>query len=381
MIDVVIEPLKSSLNLEPVWRELEARADAPFFLTWNWMGPWLATVEETPFLMTAWAGDRRVGLAFLMLANQRRHHWLSVPTVFLNRTGDEARDVVTIEFNDVLAERGLEQDVRRAVLARLTSCDRLGSRRYAAIAWYGALDALTADFDRSALPWRVTQSTGSAFVDLNAVRTSGRPYLDHLSSSTRRQIRRTMALYEERGALELEAARDVDEALHFFDLAGELHQQRWRARGKPGAFAFPFYVAFHRQVIRRGLPRGAIELVRVRVGTVPIGYLYNFIHEGHVYYYFSGFRYEDDNKIRPGLITHVLCIERHIKLGNTVYDFMGGNERYKRSLGCGGPDMIGVVLEHPRPLLKLEAALRYVRHRLPKLGTPNRVRFARDRFR
>lgn len=351
-------------RIEAVWRDLEGRAAASFFLSWHWIGPWLIAIHERPHLLIASDSGRVVGLALLLVARQWRQRVRAVPTLFLNQTGDPDRDVVTIEYNDILAEEGRETAVRRAALRFLSGSRSVVGERYHAVEWQGALQGIEADLRALGLPWRTLTATRSAFVDLAAIRRSGRPYLEHLSHNTRRQVRRSCQLYRTRGALIFEAASDVDEALRFFHAAGALHQSRWQARGEPGAFAYPFYIRFHELVIRRALPHGAVELVRVRVGDDPIGYLYNFVYRGRVSYYFSGFAYEKDNRLKPGLVTHSSCIAHHVAAGHAIYDFMGGSERYKISLGQPGPNLIGLVLEHPLPMLRLEATLRRLKQRI-----------------
>jgi CelD/BcsL family acetyltransferase involved in cellulose biosynthesis len=366
-LSVLIESAPSADELEPLWRGLEQRAAAPFFLTWTWIGAWLRTIDGPCYLLRVSAGGHCVGLALVGAAVAIRHRGLlRVPTLHLNTTGNETHDLVTIEYNDILADRDHDPAVRRAWLGHLLRLRRLpDGRRFDALAWRGALAPhATAVLDGLAWPWRVVAEAPSAYVDLAAIRASGRTYLDHVSANTRRQVRRAMALYEERyGPLRLDAAADVAEALAFFHAAGALHQARWEPRGKPGAFAYPFYIRFHERLITEGLPDGVVELVRVSAGEVPIGYLYNFLYRGRVYYYFSGFRYESDNRLKPGLVSHTLCIERHLARGMEVYDFMAGDNRYKTSLGQPGPKMISVLIERPTPRVRLEYFLRRLRDR------------------
>ena len=369
-IEVVVEPLGDRDRLATQWRELEARADAPFFLSWHWIGTWLRMIDVPIHVIAAYADGRRVGLALLAHRVVTRHRLLRVSTFFLHQSGDEAEDVITIEFNDVLAERGLEDAVRAAVLGALLDRDRIGDRGYDALVWRGALGELTASLDALDLRWRYLDSTTSARVDLARMRASGAPYLAHLRANTRHQIRRARALYAERGPLVLDRAGSVPEALDFFRAAGALHQRRWRERGKPGAFGHPFYVGFHERLITAGVPAGVVELVRVRAGDAALGYLYNFVHRGRVYFYFSGLRFEDDNRLKPGLVTHTACIEDHLEAGADVYDFMGGAERYKLNLGRPGPDIVGVVVERPRAHLRLESALRRAKQRLATRTRP-----------
>src|SRR5206468_187238 len=103
--------------------------------------------------------------------------------------------------------------------------------------------------------------------------------------------------------------------------------------GKPGAFASAHFIDFHRRLISTAAAVGEAELVRVTVGGEPIGYLYNLLHRGTVYFYLSGLRYEAaDNRIKPGLVTHALAIQHYLECGFATYDFMGGSSCYKTSL-------------------------------------------------
>ena len=82
-----------------------------------------------------------------------------------------------------------------------------------------------------------------------------------------------------------------------------------------------------------------MELLRVSAGADIIGYVYNLVYRGHVYAYQTGILYESNPRLKPGLVSHCLCIERHLEEGSDVYDFMAGDARYKASLGEPGPDM------------------------------------------
>ncbi len=105
----------------------------------------------------------------------------------------------------------------------------------------------------------------------------------------------------------------------------------------PAASLFPFFELFQRRLIEVALPHGTVEIMKVAAGSDVIGYVYNLVYRGHVYAYQTGINYEDDARLKPGLVSHCLCIERHYNDGNSIYDFMAGEARYKASLGIPGP--------------------------------------------
>jgi CelD/BcsL family acetyltransferase involved in cellulose biosynthesis len=148
----------------------------------------------------------------------------------------------------------------------------------------------------------------------------------------------------------------------------ELHQRYWTGRGEPGGFAFPFFERFQRRLIRICIPHGTVEMVKVAAGEHVIGYVYNLVYRGHVYAYQTGIHYEDDARLKPGLVSHSLCIENHLRSGDHVYDFMAGEYRYKANLGRPGPEMVYLVAQRTTWPLRIENALRGVRGRLYPMG-------------
>ncbi|MDX6750982.1 GNAT family N-acetyltransferase [Geminicoccaceae bacterium 1502E] len=361
---VELEARPDPALLEPEWTALEERAGASFFLSWHWIGCWLRSQAPEVVLLRVRLGERTVGLGLLCWREERRHGVLRVPTLHLNATGDELLDVLTIEYNDMLAEEGLRDQVRSAALGWLRGARRVAGRPFWALQVRGTTEPVRVAGEAAGFRARLHAKAPSAAVDLAAVRASGRSYLQHVSGNTRSQIRRAARLYEMRGKLRLETARDTAEALAFLEAAGELHQARWQARGRPGAYASPTYVAFHRSLVAAAHPAGAVELLRVRAGDETVGYLYNFVWRGRVYFYLCGFRYEEDNRLKPGLVSHWLCIERHLAGGAELYDFMAGDNRYKTSLGTPGPDIVTAIMEKPHPALRAENLLRRLRARL-----------------
>ncbi|HYM32600.1 MAG TPA: GNAT family N-acetyltransferase [Candidatus Cybelea sp.] len=349
-------------QLEPVWRDLADRSNGSFYLSWHWIGPWLTHIARRPLLLKATAGGQVVALALLFAFTERRHGWLASRALCLHETGDPACDVLTIEFNGILHDRRFGATLALGCLRAIADWHRKGgdwdelrlggvTEEFLPLAGSIGLKVLTRD------------RRPSAAVDLAAIRASGKSFLDHLSSNTRYQLRRSLRLYEKRGPLTVTAARDPVEARSFMAGLAELHQATWVARGKPGAFGADFLPRVHESVISASLPSGNVEVVRVAAGNHVIGYLYNFIYRGWVGAYLSGLAYEEDAKLKPGMVSHYLCAERHLKAGMSAYDFMAGDNRYKTSLGTPGPDMLWLSLQRPRLKLRIEDAMRNAKHR------------------
>jgi CelD/BcsL family acetyltransferase involved in cellulose biosynthesis len=102
----------------------------------------------------------------------------------------------------------------------------------------------------------------------------------------------------------------------------------------------------------------------VRAGDRTVGYLYNFVHRGHVMTYQAGIDYgllpASDS---PGMASHALAIEANAGLGHAVYDFMIGDQQYKRALCTGTVDQHWLVLQRDRLKFRFERTLRDMRER------------------
>nr|WP_294516255.1 GNAT family N-acetyltransferase [uncultured Rhodopila sp.] len=303
------------------WRELEQRADCSFFQSWSWYGCLAAERFPDPLLVEATEGGRTVALA---LFNRVRHRF-ALPDLYLGECGRPELDCPYVEQNGVLAEAGRAEALNFACLKAVAPRHRLilsGIDRTTLVAARRAADMV----------W-VRRAQPSPMADLAALRRSGSGYLAACSANTRAQIRRSARFYERLGEITAQRADTVPDALGMLDELERLHQAAWTARGQPGSFASPFFRRFHAALIAEALPRGEVTLLRVSCGTASIGVLYNFSFRQHMCAYQSGFNYRPEKgSAKPGLTCHGTAIQDALDRGFDVYDFLAGDDRYKRSL-------------------------------------------------
>jgi CelD/BcsL family acetyltransferase involved in cellulose biosynthesis len=359
---IEINQLASPAALHPVWSALEERSEAPFFLSWNWIATWLEATGAYPHVVTARRDGAVVALALVQESRRRRFGVIPTRVASLHETGDAGMDSIYIEYNGALRARGESEAVFGAMLQALTAKTRSWDEL--------RLSAVTARAAESAAAtgWIVEQRAASRCfaVDLAALRAAGGAYVDSLGANTRQQLRRTRRLYEARGPLVLAAAQSLAEAKAFLAELKALHQHAWRRRGQAGAFATPFFEHFHDRLLERLWPQGRVELLKIAAGTRVIGYLYNFIHRGSVLNYQSGFAAGDDNKLKPGLLSHALCVERHLAGTATRYDLMAGEARYKQNLAAPHDSLVWLTLRRPTVLARAEQAARRLKRALAR---------------
>lgn len=359
-----MEPVTDGEVLAARWQAVEARAHPSLFQSWGWIRTWLRTMPATlsPLLLSIHDGEEECGLAVICRHRRRRYGWLVSHGLFLNETGDPALDALTVEFNGVLAVEGVETRAAVAAIHHLVSSVDGWDELYLS----GIVCEPDCDYvalaSRAGLTPHLLSEQPCDYVDLESVRAGGEDYLSGLSKNTRYQIRRSLRRYEERGALTIRVAASVEEALTFFYRMKALHQAYWLGRGESGAFGNPVFEDFHRAYIVDRFSSGEIHLVRIAAGDDDIGFLYNMLHDGHVYSYQSGFVYEEDAAMKPGLVSHYLAICDASARGARIYDFMAGAAQHKMSLGTHRREMVWIAARKPRLRFRLENGLRDIKH-------------------
>lgn len=330
MMKPVIEvaPFPGWAALAREWTALEARARVPVFQCWSWVGCLAEDRFPAPVLLRATVSGVPVGLA---LFNRRGR------TLYLTESGDAALDAPFIEHNAPLVAADAPSGTARALLR--AAWDVPGIQ---AVVASGAPPFVADALGRM----RARQQDRVApFVDLAAIRAGDGDYLATRSANTRQQIRRSLRRY---GDATLARAADAATALEWLDGLIALHEATWRRRGKPGAFASPFLRRFHAGLVARTLAAGQLDMLRFTAAGRVIGYLYNFRGGGTVYAYQSGLEHiPDDPQRKPGLTCHTLAIAAALREGDGVYDFLGGDDRYKQSLASGAATLCWT--RHVRP--------------------------------
>ncbi len=330
-------------QLEPLWRDLEGRAEPSVFLSWVWIGTVIEQFGVPKFLARITRDGELVALALLNWRAGRWYDWLRRPSLHLNETGDPGADRVMIEYNGVLAVRGYEDAAASALVVAQSRADAPLWRE-----WHlGGVPDIWGQLCREhGLAVRLTRWPQKAPIARFASMGSG-DLLDQLSRNSRQQVRRSIRHYERRGPLTLTRASSCEEATDGLAKLAELHTTAWQNRGQPGAFADPAFTAFHRALIRRGFGEAVPDLLCIRAGAGVIGYLYNFRWRGWAYAYQSGLLYEQEAESRPGLMCHLLAMRHYRDEGLIGYRFLAGDSRYKTSLSTETDSLLWLVAARP----------------------------------
>jgi CelD/BcsL family acetyltransferase involved in cellulose biosynthesis len=112
----------------------------------------------------------------------------------------------------------------------------------------------------------------------------------------------------------------------------ELHQQRWRADGKPGSFANAARRCFYHEMSAAFLRRGWLRFYSLRLAGRLVAHEFSFEHLGRVYFLQQGFDTALDS-LSIGIALKAHVVRESIARGAREYDFLGGNAPYKQRWG------------------------------------------------
>jgi Acetyltransferase (GNAT) domain len=314
------------LTAQALWLELERQVAGPgLTCSWDWTEVWLdhfGDLVPHEFAVVC-ERDAPCGVVLITHGVGRKQGRIPLRTLHFGTAGEPKADSIHVGNNRLLVLPRMRTAAVRAILAAVHQDGWWDELRLDGFAPEDAEQFLAAD--SSLLPrWEPCPT-----VDLRAADQRDGDVLSLLTPNTRYQVRRSIRAF---GESEGEWAGSVDQALDILDELIRLHQKRWQAVGKPGAFASERFVAFHRSLVKRLFAKGAILLFRVRCRHGTVGCLYSLIEWNNVLSYQLGLPRFDDNKLKPGFVSHALCMQSAYERGLADYNFLADASPWKREL-------------------------------------------------
>lgn len=341
------------------WEGLVSRCSrATIYQTPEWNEAWWRAFGRGKQLrlLQVWEGGRLIGLAPLYVS---RH--LGTPLRRLAFIGTGASD-----YLDVLAEEGSETEVGTAILRYLTRSAGFDLADLQQLRPQAGLRAAAECFgQRYSGPWKwsVVSQEACPYVSLPATWEEYGARLGKKMRSNLSYYDRLLSRSFEKAEVRLAEAEELPQAMRaLFDL----HQRRWRARLLPGVLGGGRVQGFHCRVAEQFQRRGWLRLHLTKLDARVVAALYCFRFRERYYYYLGGFDPElAKYSLGTALTAH--AIRQAIAEGCAEFDFLRGNEPYKRRwmpeerLNCR------LLLARPgslrsQAMLRLNRFERYVEH-------------------
>ena len=156
-------------------------------------------------------------------------------------------------------------------------------------------------------------------------------YWQNRSSEMRRNVRRYGEKAERAGPLRFDV--DCNATPESLDALFALHTARWRSRGESGMVEANHSAQFMRAVSSVLARRDIVRLFTLRWCERVVAAILAFSWKGKLYGYFSAFDPEHEH-LGFGRILLSHCIRYAYQTGHTHWNFLRGDEPYKKSWGA-----------------------------------------------
>ena len=355
---IVIElvPYSEQIVAASKWQDLEqCIRNTGLTNSWPWIKTWLDNHDHRvqPTFAFAKQDNQPIGAALITKATHRIKG-IPIPSVHLGTAG--ARYTQYMEYNRLLVAPENLDAFAIGLIGTLQQQFRWSVLRLDGFVPEHA-DALIRAGANAGLQFRVEERKSPVF-DFQKAADEG--YQDVISASgnnTRYNIRRSLRLFDcNFGQRSIEWAETPEQASDILRELITLHQKRWEGVGKPGSFQSEHVRRYYEDLIDALSlwPQGSLIVFRLKQGETTIGCLFNVVDAGgHVMFYKSGFPLFEDNRLKPGLVAHAVCMAECKRRGLLEeekcrqcglseeecrkrrlfkYDFLAGEALYKEQL-------------------------------------------------
>ncbi len=292
-------------ELKSPWQELAGGASsATPFQTWEWQSTWYAHYggAKKPQAFLLYEGEDLVGVMPMI---RRQGAWRTLRPMGLGPS----------DYLHPLARNGYEEAVAQHLHAFLSEAN------VDLVDMHQVRESRALARELKAEP--IEQAT-CLVLDLP---DSYEAYLATLSKSLRYDVRKLDKSLFKEGRATVDPV-GPDEIGRGMDILFEQHKLRWRKRGLPGAFLGKGQ-NFHHEWASKAIKEGWLWLSVLNLDGRPIGAIYAMTLESTCYYYQAGFD-PAQGSVSPGTLLVASTIRRAIEEGKQHFDFMRGDEGYKR---------------------------------------------------
>ena len=317
-----------STNLEDILTLVSTLEDevspCSFFSQSNWIKAWLQSVDKLPDVYMFYLDGKAIGLA--SIGTRIFNPLLPLREGFLNQTGMLEDDQVWVEYNEIYCiEEYKEQCVNallRAFFKSKTNLRLTLSMLSDSGLWHTPMRKRSLKYSsKKVLGYKANLESWC----------ENKKEFNFISCNTRRQLSRSLkTLNNHSGNIKFTFATR-ESATDYFDELGKLHVKKWGKTNEGSGFENPKFISHHLKFIENNWSH--VDLIKVSAGNHLLGFIYNIIQRDTVYFYCSGINHDVPHKhIKPGYTIHHQLMMHYKNNGYVWYDFLGGEDQYKKSL-------------------------------------------------
>ena len=311
--------------IRPAWNALLDRYRmATTFSTWEWLSAWSRHLGATRRPLVLGLFDDCRNLAGLACFSIGEEAYCGRRIRVLRMLGDGTCDSDNLDFP---AAPGYEDILARSVLHHLRS----HASQWDLCAWntlpHGSPVVTSLLREAARLRWACSETTTiSSAIPLPR---TWEQYSSMLPGEERKNLPRYARRLNSRYATRVYKCADLESVDRSLDALFRLHQGRWESIGEPGSFSLHERRDFYRDLGRALLERGWLELwVLVLDGNIS-AVQFAFRYADRVFQLQEGYDHTRPSD-RLGYVLRGEVLKALIKEGVRVYDFLGGEDPYKK---------------------------------------------------
>jgi CelD/BcsL family acetyltransferase involved in cellulose biosynthesis len=314
----IIDNVKRFNALSEDWNRL-ALKEGTIFQTWEWSWHWWQANKRGKrlFIVALYDDDKLIGLAPLYMALT----YYGLPLKVISILGTNGTDYLDFLIDDDSSESltkiiDVIQDDKRwdaldihQIAEGNTLSDELLKR---------------ASMNRDMYEDKVRQDT--------CYRLELPDSYDELLERVGKKFRWNVQYYARRIAREHELTFRLSDSITVekdMDIFFTLHKKRFMDLKKPGAYLSPSFRRMHTSIASDLSKRGQLRLYIMEIDRKAVAALYGFSFNGSFYYYLGGFEPEW-GRLSVSTVLIAYSIEQAIAEGLAYFDFLRGDEPYKK---------------------------------------------------
>lgn len=314
------------LSLEAEWRALlEDSGQNQIFLTWEWVSSWLGSFgpdHALRFFIARSASDSRLlGVAPLAIYPDRSNPLMEFRALAF--IGQE----LAPDHLDLLIRNGHRERAAAALLDLML--DARGEWDCLLLDGIDSASPLLQLIEqRAELAWHHAHVSPCPYISLPDTFAE---WLSGLSKKRRYKIGSGQRRLEEAypGRVRISRVRTGEELVPALAALVRLHRSVRNSRHTGNAFRSEQWISFHKHLCELLLERDWLRLYLLSLGERDIAALYCFRYGGTVSFYSTGYDIEFSD-YSPGMLLLVHAIKESVEEGAEIFDFLRGDETYKR---------------------------------------------------
>lgn len=323
LVATVVRDNEGLQEILPAWGDLFSRSNCSnVFLSAEWMEEWWRHYGKEEALFIIALRNRGKQLVGIVPLYQALHKTPGIRELrFLASRG------VSSDHLDVLVEPGFEaaaiQEAVRVIVEHRHEWDSIALEDYDAKS--PTMIDLRRTLRNSGVRERVMDRGLCPYIPLPQ---SFESYLAGLNSNWRRNFRHAVRMLQAAAPTRFSVLTDTGLIQERFRDIEMLHKRRLSSRGEQSSFLDDVQQAFHAAVLPRLAARGWVRLYLLEVGDEVVAAYYGYSVADRFLAFQSGI---DPvwSRYSVGLVMVGLAIQESIRNGQTEFDFLRGDERYK----------------------------------------------------